>query len=205
MPDTTTFPKTALLVVDAQESFKARGAEFWNTRGPNEFEHHIKRLVNGFREINQPVFFILHTDNDPGFSKDSAFFRVMDFLEYQPHEPLIVKQTHNAFTSTPLLPMMLEKGITKVAICGIRTEQCCETTARVASDLGFEVKFITQATLTFPLSHPVTGQILTVEQIQARTETVLHSRFARISTVDQILCDIQRAKTTQSPASRSII
>ena len=201
MPDIITSPQTALLVVDAQESFKARGTEFWNTRGPMEFEHHIKNLVTGFREMNQPVFFILHTDNDPGFSTHSTFFKVMDFMEYQPHEPLIIKQTHNAFTSTPLLPMLLEKGITKVAICGIRTEQCCETTARVASDLGFDVAFITQATLTFPISHPATGQILTVEQIQARTETVLHNRFARIATVDQILRDIHRAKTKQVPAA----
>ncbi|XLM22660.1 isochorismatase family protein, partial [Chromobacterium piscinae] len=32
------------------------------------------------------------------------------------------------------------------AISGIRTEQCCETTARVASDLGYEVDFVSEAT-----------------------------------------------------------
>ncbi len=198
MSDIINSKKTALLVVDAQESFKARGDGFWDNRGPSGFEYHIKTLVTGFRKRGQPLFFILHTDSDPGFSTDSSFFRVMDFLEYQPCEPLIVKQSHNAFTSTPLLPMLLKKGITKVAVCGIRTEQCCETTARVASDLGFKVDFVTQATLTFPLSHPVTGQFLTVEQIQARTETVLHNRFARIATVDQILGDIHQSRINAS-------
>ena len=185
--------KTALLVVDAQESFKARGEAFWKTRGPADFERQIKSLVTGFRKAGQPVYFILHTDKDPGFSMDSPFFRVMDFLEYQPGEPLLIKQVHNAFTSTPLLPMLLQKGITRVVICGIRTEQCCETTARVASDLGFDVDYVTSATLTFPLTHPFTGEVMTVEQIQKRTEMVLHNRFARIATVQEVLQRFQDA------------
>ncbi|WDP90025.1 MAG: isochorismatase family protein [Desulfobacter sp.] len=179
--------KTALIVVDAQESFKAPRDGLWERRGPAGFEHHIQALVTGFRKAGRPVYFILHTDRDPGFAADSPYFRVMDFLEHQPNEPLLVKQVHNSFTGTHLLPLLIQEGITRVAICGIRTEQCCETTARVASDLGFEVDFVTQATLTFPLSHPNTGKLLTVEEIQERTETVLHGRFARIATVQEAL------------------
>ena len=179
--------KTALLVVDAQESFKARGNQFWESGGPKDFEHQITTLVNGFRRKGQPIFFILHTDADPGFSKDSPDFRVMDCLALQDTEPVIIKQAHNAFTGTPLLPLLLRAGITRVAVCGIRTEQCCETTARVASDLGFDVDYVTRATRTFPLAHPLTGETLTVEQIQTRTEMVLHNRFARIATVEQTL------------------
>jgi nicotinamidase-related amidase len=181
---------TALLVVDAQESFKARGTAFWESRGPKDFEQHIKALVSGFREAGYPIYLILHTDGDPGFSTDSEFFRVMDFLDYQPGEPLLIKQVHNAFTSTLLLPLLIKSSIHKVVICGIRTEQCCETTARVASDLGFEVDYVTQATLTFPLTHPHTGETMSVEQIQTRTETVLHQRFARITTVQNVLQDL---------------
>lgn len=179
--------KYALLVVDAQESFKDKGDTFWESRGPADFDHHIKSLVTGFRNANQPVYFILHTDDDPGFSIESPFFRVMDFLDYQSDEPIIVKQAHNAFTGTTLLPMLIQNSIFRVVICGIRTEQCCETTARVASDLGFDVIFVTQATLTFPLHHPYTDEKMTVAQIQARTEMVLHDRFAQIVTVQDVL------------------
>ena len=70
---------------------------------------------------------------------ESSFFRVMDMLAPEPGEPVIVKHVHNAFTSTTLLPLLIREGVTRVAVCGIRTEQCCETTARVASDLGFDV------------------------------------------------------------------
>ena len=184
--------KCALIVVDAQESFKTRGEKFWQTRGPADFEHHIKTLVDGFRNSNQPIYFILHTDDDPGFSTESPDFRIMDFLDHRPDEPVIIKQVHNSFTGTNLLPMLIKNRTTRVVICGIRTEQCCETTARVASDLGFDVDFVTQATLTFPLTHPNKDEMMTVEQIQSRTEMVLHDRFARIVTVQDVLADFRR-------------
>ena len=38
--------------------------------------------------------------------------------------------------------------INRLMIAGIRTEQCCETTARHASDEGWPVDFITEAMLT---------------------------------------------------------
>src|ERR1700728_3495344 len=75
-------------------------------------------------------------------------------------------------------------------ICGIRTEQCCETTARVASDFGFGVTFVTDATATSPIEHwdaqPGRGageiladpRTLQVDDILARTEYALAGRFA---------------------------
>ena len=39
-----------------------------------------------------------------------------------------------------------DQGIGSIAICGIQTNVCCETTARMGSDLGYDVLFITDAT-----------------------------------------------------------
>jgi nicotinamidase-related amidase len=76
-------------------------------------------------------------------------------------------------------------------ICGIRTEQCCETTTRVAADLGYQVTFVTEATLTFPMQHP-DGQVFTTEQLKRHTETVLVDRFARIASVDEALAQLSQ-------------
>lgn len=38
-----------------------------------------------------------------------------------------------------------------VTITGIQMEQCCETSARVAADLGYAVDLVIDATLTFPI------------------------------------------------------
>ena len=74
----------------------------------------------------------------------------------------------------------------EVFIAGIRTEQCCETTARHASDEGWEVDFCSAATLTFDMRTP-RGALLSAEAITERTETVLADRFATLVSVQQAL------------------
>jgi hypothetical protein len=68
-------------------------------------------------------------------------------------------------------------------VSGIRTEQCCETTTRHASDMGFEVDYVSEATLTFTMKHPVSGRVFTPQEIKERTELVLHGRFATVCSV----------------------
>lgn len=171
--------KTALLVIDVQDSFKHDPAR-WQSRNNPNFEQNVTDLVAAFREAGLPVFFVLHTDPDPGFRKGDPEFRIMAFLDRRESEPLLVKNTRNAFTSTDLQTRLETLGVGRVAICGISTEQCCETTTRVASDLGFAVDFVTSATLTFPIGE------LAPDLIVERTEAVLRGRFARIATVNDV-------------------
>jgi nicotinamidase-related amidase len=95
-----------------------------------------------------------------------------------------MKNTRNCFTSTGLGAELLHRGVRRVTITGIQTEQCCETTARVAADLGYAVDFVTEATMTFPIPNlDVLGQELPADAVVERTEYALRRRFARISTV----------------------
>jgi nicotinamidase-related amidase len=80
----------------------------------------------------------------------------------------------------------VQHGMTDLIISGIRTEQCCETTTRHASDLGYRVTFIPEATLTFDMKQ-IDGATLSANDIKSRTVTVLHQRFAQISSVDAAL------------------
>jgi len=104
----------------------------------------------------------------------------MSFLDKRESDPLITKNTRNAFTSTDLEARLDAMGIERVVVCGISTEQCCETTTRVAADLGYEVDFVTEATATFPIGS------LSTDAIIERTEAVLRNRFARIATVADV-------------------
>jgi hypothetical protein len=77
--------------------------------------------------------------------------------------------------------------VRRVAIAGIQMEQCCETTARVAADLGYAVDFVTEATMTFPIPNwDRPGEELDVAAIRERTEYALRRRFARLVTVAQL-------------------
>jgi nicotinamidase-related amidase len=171
--------KTALLVVDIQDSFKIDPAR-WASRSNLQFEENAAQLVETFREADLPIFFILHNDTDPGFRPGDPEVRLMSFLERRESDPLLVKTTRNAFSSTDLEQRLDAIGVEKVVVCGISTEQCCETTTRVANDLGYDVDFVTEATLTFPIG------TLSTDAIIERTEAVLRGRFARIATVDDV-------------------
>ena len=83
------------------------------------------------------------------FDPASGHVRLLDGLEPEPGEPVITKTSRNAFTTTNLQQILTEKGIRELVVCGIQTEQCCETTTRLAADLGYDVTFVTEATATF--------------------------------------------------------
>jgi nicotinamidase-related amidase len=115
----------------------------------------------------------------------------MDFLQRRDDEPLLVKNTRNAFTSTDLQQRLEALGVRRLVITGIQTEQCCETTTRLAADLGYDVDFVTEATLTFPIVNGETGEALSTVDILQRTEFVLRNRFARIARVADVVRDLQ--------------
>ena len=78
-------------------------------------------------------------------------------------------------------------GVTEVAVTGIRTEQCSETMARLASDLGYEVQFVLDATATMPLERWDGAGTLTVDEVLQRTASALHGRFADVVTCEDVL------------------
>jgi len=171
--------KQALLVIDIQDSFKIDPAR-WASRNNPKFEENVTELIATFREAEQPVIFVLHNDSDPGFRVGDPEVRLMAFLDRREHEPLITKNTRNAFTSTDLQQRLDALGVRRVVVTGLTTEQCCETTTRVAADLGYDVDFVTEATQTFPIGE------MSTDSIVERTEAVLRNRFARIATVGEV-------------------
>ena len=174
---------TALLVIDAQESFRQRPDDWAATANPAVLDN-IALLVDHARTVGDPVVWITHSEPGTGGVFDPAlgFVRVIGELAPAADEAAVTKTTINAFTSTDLQERLQGAGIRRVVICGIRTEQCCETTARVAADLGFEVEFVTDATTTSAI--PSHGALAAVsgDDIMRRTESILSARgFATIT------------------------
>lgn len=96
------------------------------------------------------------------------------------------KTRHSALIGTGLEVWLVAQGIRRLVISGIRTEQCCETTARHASDLGWSVDFVPEATLTWDIPQPGAAP-LAASRVHERTAAVLRGRFARVLSVDEAL------------------
>ena len=182
--------RSALLVIDVQETFKILPR--WKQRNNPKFEENVSALVAAFRAAGRPVIYILHSDVDEHWEETSPYHTLMDFLSPLPSEPTLHKTSRNSFTTTNLAQTLVANGVNRIVVTGIQTEQCCETTARVGADLGFTVDFVTEATLTFP-SQKVPGddsEVLSTDDIVERTEYALRGRFARIATVDDIVREL---------------
>jgi nicotinamidase-related amidase len=193
--------QSALLVIDAQDSFKL--GERWPRRNNKDFEKNVGRLIELYRRHGLPIIYFLHSDPDPGFERSSPHYKLMDFLSPKSGEPILHKDTRNVFTSMGLPALLMEKGVRRVVITGIQMEQCCETSARVAADLGYAVDFVTEATMTFPIpNHDKPGEELGVEAIRERTEYALRRRFARIATVEKIAEELKQVNNQQASAAR---
>jgi len=189
--------QSALLVIDAQDSFKL--GPRWERRNNRDFEKNIARLVDLYRQHRLPIIYFLHSDPDPGFERTSPHYKLMDFLSPLSSEPVLHKETRNVFTSTGLSGLLLEEGVRRVVITGIQMEQCCETSARVAADLGYAVDFVTEATITFPIpNYDRPGEELGVDAIRERTEYALRGRFATIATVELIAKELEQDQRTQA-------
>ena len=179
---------TALLLIDVQESFRAR--PYWNTEEAPAFFERSNALISGAQAAGIPIVQVFHTDGpnsaDNPFSQASG--RIRPLAELKPFDAALVveKHRHSALVGTGLAIWLHQQGIRRLIVAGIRTEQCCETTTRHASDEGWEVDFVTEATLTFAMQTPA-GATLTPAAIRERTETVLAGRFATICTVDEAL------------------
>lgn len=188
----------ALIVIDVQESFRAR--PLWATISDPKIADQVNRLVRLARQAGDLVVWVLHSEPGSGDVFDPALghVRLMDELERADGEPLLHKTSHNAFTTTNLQQLLTEHGVRELTICGIRTEQCVETTTRVGSDFGYQVTFVTDATATNPIPHrdaPADQTVaelladprtLPADEVVRRTEYALAGRFATIATVDEL-------------------
>lgn len=175
--------QTALVVIDVQESFRQR--PYFDTASISPFFDKLQALVDGAAQMKLPVAQIFHVEDTGPFSVAEGHVRTMAPLSIKP-DAIFHKRRHSALVGSGLDIWLIQQGISRLIISGIRTEQCCETTARHASDLGYAVDFVSEATLTFAMQD-ASGKRISAEDIKARTELVLADRFARIVTVHDAL------------------
>ena len=178
-------PRTALLVIDAQQSFQHR--PYWNDADAPAFLDRLQALVDGAKARSIPVVQIFHIEESGAFSLASGYIKTLAGLSVSP-DVIFHKHRHSALVGSGLPVWLAEQGIQRLMLTGIRTEQCCETTTRHASDCGYQVDFISEATLTFAMTDR-TGRQWSASEIKARTELVLEGRFARVLTVGQALAE----------------
>lgn len=177
----------ALVVIDVQESFRHR--PYFVADDLARFLAAQNRLIAGAAAAGARIVQIFHVEDQGPFARASGHVRSMQGLEIAP-DAMFEKRRHSALVGSGLDVWLTREGVRRLLISGIRTEQCCETTTRHASDLGWSVDFVAEATLTFPMTG-ADGRRWSAEDIRARTELVLDGRFAKVVDVDTALASLR--------------
>ncbi len=190
-----------LVVIDAQESFWHR--PYSTDRDMAPYLAAQNALIDGCASAGIPIVRIFHVDGPTTsanpFSVESGHVRPIRGLTDFEAAATFTKRRHSALVDTGLQVWLTQNGIGHLIVSGIRTEQCCETTARHASDLGWRVDYALDATLTFDMTQP-DGRPLAADDIKARTATVLQDRFAHVCSAAQALTRAQAAHAASQVA-----
>ena len=196
-------PKSVLLVIDVQDSFKG-DATTWATRNNPVFESNVAKLIEAYRNADLPTVFVLHQNlrSESHFNPGSPLYQLMDFVAPRPDELVLQKTTISVFASTDLARRLTQWEINRLTVTGIQTEQCCETTTRDASDRGYQVDFVTDATLSFAIPHWAGGPELSTEEVVRRTEYALAGRFANIVSTQGVLDSLSKQPSKELAMTR---
>jgi nicotinamidase-related amidase len=168
----------ALIVVDVQRAFED---PVWGARNNPACETNIAALIGHWREERRPVVFVRHDSDESGstLAPDSPGNAFKDVVTGEP-DLLVTKSVNSSFHGEPSLQAWLDgEGIRTVYVCGITTNHCCETTARVGGNLGYDVRFVLDATHTFDRPDPFGGTV-TADELARVTATNLHGEFATV-------------------------
>jgi nicotinamidase-related amidase len=66
------------------------------------------------------------------------------------------------------------------------TNFCCETTARMGGNMGYDVTFVLDATATFDKTD-MDGVVIPADQIARTTAANLHGEFATVRSTAEVL------------------
>jgi nicotinamidase-related amidase len=93
----------------------------------------------------------LHSRLGWNFPPGSPATRFLEPTKPRPDEIVITKTASGAFTGTSLDTTLRNMGIEHLIIVGFMTDECVETTTRVALDYGYVARVVSDATTTYHL------------------------------------------------------
>jgi len=182
----------ALIVIDMQRGFD--DLDFWGASTNPECETNVAALIEAWSAAGEPIVVVRHDSNGVGspLHPENPGNALVDQVAAADASLFVSKNVNSAFYGDPDLHAWLSgQGIGELVICGIQTNMCVETTARMAGNLGYDVTVVLDATRTFDLEADVAGLgivTLTAAELMATTALVLQAGgFAKIATTAGVL------------------
>jgi nicotinamidase-related amidase len=176
----------ALLIIDIQNDYFPSGA--MELVGSPEAGAKAGELLRAFRTKSLPIIHIQHValaSNATFFLPNTKGVAIHESVTPLEGETLFQKNHPNSFLETPLLAHLRDHQITELAIVGMMTHMCIDSSTRAASDLGFDCLLVHDACATKSLTFA--GVKVPAEHVQASYLAAINGSFARVLSVNDVL------------------
>lgn len=178
----------ALIIIDMQRGMADPSA---GRRNNPEAEENIMTLLSAWRAAKFPVIHVRHLSSNSG----SPFWPDQIGAEFQPQflptadEHIVEKSVPDAFIYTGLERWLRARGAERLIIVGVSTNISVESTVRTASNLGFQVIVVSDATFAFE-KPDYAGVLRNAAEVHAMSLANLSGEFAAVARTSEILCTL---------------
>jgi len=178
--------EAALLVIDVQKAFDDPA---WGSRNNHDAETNIAALIKFWRIKKRTVIHIHHSASEAlvasRFHPSKVGHETKDEGRPIPGEAIFKKIVNSAFIGTELEQHLRDNKIEKLVVVGLTTDHCVSTSVRMASNFGFQVMLISDASATF--DRKFNGVNYSAEQIHAVQLASLNDEFCQVLTTAEML------------------
>ena len=187
-PDSLALPRDAvLLVINVQKGF-----DQVPDRNNPQCEANIAALQAAWRKAGRPLWHVKHNSVEPASvlrpgQPGNAF---KPETVPRPDEPVVTKSVHSAFIGTDLEERLQREGSETLVICGIQTNYCVASTARMAGNLAYRTFVVGDACATFP-QKLLDGRVVDAQMAHDLALAELHGEFATVVTTADVLAALR--------------
>ncbi len=176
-----------LLLIDWQKAF-ADEAHWGGNRNNPQAEDNAARLLTHWRQKDWPRIFVVHdsTNADSPLKRSLPGGAILDALESLPGEPVLVKQVNSGFIGTGLEARLHGMKAKQLVICGLTTNHCVSTTARMGGNLGFDVTLAGDACAAFDRIGP-DGTHYPAQLVHDLSLANIHGEFCMVTATNAVL------------------
>jgi nicotinamidase-related amidase len=174
-----------LLIIDMQKCMASPAAGARNNPGA---EQNIAALLAAWRGAGAQVVHVRHISR----SSASLFAPGQPGVEFQqplaplPAEHVVEKNVPDAFVNTGLERWLRVRGVNRLVIVGVSTNNSVEATARTAGNLGFDTQVVADATFAFAKAD-YAGIPRSADEVHAMSLANLDGDYAAVTATSALL------------------
>lgn len=176
---------TALIPIDMQQGFDLPPIRPLSN---SKLDQNGLTLLHYWRRQNWPVLHVCHDSihEDSTLHPKHPGNAMREGFRPQGAEPMIHKSVNCAFVGTDLELRLRRLNIKKVVLFGLYADMCVSTSARIASNLGFDTYVVADACASID-QQDIDGKTIPGEMILRANLATLNTEFAKVIKLNDVL------------------